>query len=253
MISDPNCKKYQGRYFHLRYALRSLAEVRGKVLDIGCGTGAITHAIAQKRSDLVIYGCDNDKKELAVFKKKYGYLGVRLLKENACKLSFKNQEFAAVLVFDVLEHLSQPKKALEEAARVLKKRGVFYLVVPLEAELFTVDGWLRLLGINLKEKPIGHIQQFKLREIKARLSQAGFKITQIRFSHHFFYQLFSLFYYVYVALFKKGEYQCLVSENKSLNRVILCLQSLLGRLIFWESSLLKQVGGQTVHITAQKL
>ncbi|MBN1263787.1 MAG: class I SAM-dependent methyltransferase [Candidatus Pacebacteria bacterium] len=252
MIPDPNCR-YQGRHFHLCYCLEAISQVRKRVIDIGCGTGAITFAIVKKRPDLSFYGCDKDERDLAVFKKKYGRLGVRLFRGDACRLKFKDKVFNAALMIDVLEHLKKPEKALREAARVLKKRGVFYLVVPLEAELFTIDGWLRLLGINLKKKPIGHIQQFRLREVKAMLARAGFKVTRIRFSHHFFYQFFSLFYYVYVAFFKKGEYQSLASKNKKVRRGTLFLEGLLGRLIFWESSLLRRVRGQTVHITARKL
>lgn len=252
MIPDPRCK-YQGRYFHFHYAMEALSGVEGKILDIGCGTGALTHAFKKYRPDLKVYGCDNDQQELTTFRKKYGDFGVKLSKDNAYQLSFDSQEFAAVLIIDVLEHLEQPRKSLQEAVRVLKKRGVFYLVVPLEGELITIDGWLKLVGINLKEKPIDHIQQFRLAEIREMILKSGLEITQIRFSHHFFYQFFSFLYYLYVALFKRGKYWPLASKNKSINRLIFFLESLGGWLTFWESSLLRRIKGQTVHITAKKL
>lgn len=249
---DPG-RKCHGRHFHFYDAIEALKQVKGKVLDVGCGPGFITHAVKKNRPDLEIFACDKDKKGLAIFEKRYGDLGVKLFQEDACQLSFGDQEFEAVLMMDILEHLVYPQRAVFEAVRVLRKKGVFYLTVPLEGELTTIDGWLKLVGINLKKRPIGHIQQFRLGEIREMLLESGLKITQIRFSHHFFYQFFSLGYFLYLALFRKGQYWSLVSEEKSLNQLVLQLEVLGGWLTYWESILLRRVKGQTLHISAQKL
>lgn len=249
---DPR-EKYQGRYFHFHYLMSVLKKVKGKILDIGCGSGELTHAIKSERPDLIVFACDCDKRKLSLFPKRYGNQGIKLFKSDVNQLSFKNNEFAAVVIIDVLEHLKNPKKALQEAVRVLKKGGIFHLIVPMEGDLATIDGWLSLVKINLKAKPIGHIQQFSLTDIQVMIRESGLVITQMCYSHHFFYQLASLFYYLYVKFFNAGQYQSLKSKKKSVNWSIKNLEKLGGWLTYWESSLLKEVKGQTVHITAKKL
>ena len=247
-------KKHHTRYFHVVWALEALEEVRGKVLDIGCGRGGITAGIKKDRGNLKIYACDRDPSQLDAFKKDYKNLDIKLKRCDAQKLTYKNAEFDAVTMFDVIEHLESPQKAISESARVLKKEGLFHLVVPLERELTTLDGWVKkLFGVNLKKSPIGHIQQFTLNEVKAFLEKAGFATVRIRFSYHFFYQFFSLIYFLFVAAFRRGRYLPLASEREPVNKFIFWLIALGGWLVFLESSVLRKIRGQTAHITSKKI
>ncbi|HLM27169.1 MAG TPA: methyltransferase domain-containing protein [Thermoleophilaceae bacterium] len=76
------------------------------------------------------------------------------LKGSADALPLQDEEFDAVLMTQVLEHLPQPLEALQEARRVLRPGGRAYLTVPLVWELheqpfdywrFTAAGLGRLL------------------------------------------------------------------------------------------------------------
>ena len=42
----------------LRYCLDDLAHVQGRVLEIGCGAGAMARAIKSYQPTLEVYGCD---------------------------------------------------------------------------------------------------------------------------------------------------------------------------------------------------
>ena len=247
-------KKYQTRYFHLVWAIDALKELKGRVLDVGCGQGGITAGVKEALPHLEVYGCDNSQKQLEVFLKSNKELGIKLKKCDAHKLSYGDNQFNSVLMIDVLEHLRKPKKALSEAARVLKKSGVFHLVIPLEAELTTFDGWIKkLFGKNLKKEPIGHIHQFTLKDIKELLRGRGFRIKRIRYSYHFVYQLISFIYFLYVNLARRGKYMLLKTKSKSINKLIEGLSNLVGWLVYVESSILAEVEGQTAHITATKV
>ena len=246
--------KHHSRYFHLVYTLDALREISGKVLDVGCGQGGITAAIKRQKDDLYLVGCDSDPKQLSRFRKNFANLGIKFVKCDAQNLLFENGEFDAILILDVLEHLKDPEKAVREVSRVVKRGGVFHLVVPLEAELSTFDGWIKkIFGKNLKRVPIGHIQQFRLRKVKSLLNTNGLKIQKIRYSYHFVYQLVSFIYYFYVSLVNKGEYLPLESGYRGANATINIVSKLVGWLVFFESSLLKNVAGQTAHITSKKL
>jgi len=135
--------KSHSRFFHVYYALEALTKVGGKVLDVGCGRGGITMTIKRSFPKLSVTACDKDEGALREFRKDAKRLGIKILKSDAHKLPFKDASFEAVVMFDVLEHLKIPQRAILEAARVTKKGGVFHLVVPIEAELSTLDGWIK--------------------------------------------------------------------------------------------------------------
>ena len=42
----------------LRYLLEDLRDIRGRVLDVGCGAGQVAKAVKMARPDLTVVGCD---------------------------------------------------------------------------------------------------------------------------------------------------------------------------------------------------
>src|SRR5260370_29246072 len=50
----------------LSYLLADLAPIRGKVLDVGGGAGAVAKAVKRERPDLHVLGCDVTSSALAV-------------------------------------------------------------------------------------------------------------------------------------------------------------------------------------------
>ena len=87
------------------------------VLDIGAGDGLITYLLGAK-------GVDNEPEAVKLAQEKGG----NVIWGNANLLRFEDEEFEAVFMGDVLEHLEFPRQALKEARRVLK--SYLYLVTP---------------------------------------------------------------------------------------------------------------------------
>jgi len=236
---------------HFSYALKALKEVEGEVLDVGCGIGHLTSEIRNFRLDLEITGCDRERKHLDYFRQ-YFDSGVKIAYCDAHKLPFGDTSFSAVLMIDVLEHLEAPEDALREAHRVLKRGGVLHLAVPCEKSLATWDGWLyRFFKLNLKREPIGHIQLFAFEEVKKMLEDQGFEVADSHFSQHFFDQLFSLFYYLFVGVFRRGRHFNLRQKGERFPPIAFFLGA--GAwLANLESKLLQRVKGRTLHITTKK-
>jgi SAM-dependent methyltransferase len=63
--------------------------------------------------------------------------------EDAQKLSFSDNAVETLLMFEILEHLPHPERAIAEAHRVLKDKGLLALSVPFECRLhgFPSDYW----------------------------------------------------------------------------------------------------------------
>src|SRR3989344_9201433 len=63
---------------------------------------------------------------------------MKFMVADAHKLPFRSSSFNAVFALEVLEHVFEPVKVLEEIKRVLKKNGYVVFLVPAETLLFKV-------------------------------------------------------------------------------------------------------------------
>lgn len=106
----------------------------GKCLDIGCGSGALTIAIAKRNPKAAIMGVDRWGKEYASFSRKLcennakaeGISHVYFTQGDATKLRFPDETFDAVCSNYVYHNIPGDKQAyLLETLRTLKKGGSF--------------------------------------------------------------------------------------------------------------------------------
>jgi len=95
--------------------------------------------------------------------------GAKAIVGDATNLPFKNNFFDLVVAIEVLEHIEDDRKAIAEIARVLKPSGFFLFSVPLRMDLYSeVD------------RIFGHKRRYEVEELKAKLSEGGFKILKYR-------------------------------------------------------------------------
>lgn len=110
----------------------------GVGLDVGCGSGALTIACAQKNPGAIMVGCDIwSGPYKSEFSKKLcqdnasaeGVANVRFEEGNAVNLPFEDESFDAVTSNYVYHNIvgKNKQKLLLETFRVLKKGGVFVI------------------------------------------------------------------------------------------------------------------------------
>lgn len=109
----------------------------GKCLDVGCGSGALSIAVAKENPDSTVVGIDRWGKEYASFSKKLcesnavaeGVNNTVFKKGDAVKLNFPDETFDAVTSNYVYHNVTGANKQelLLETLRVLKKGGTFAL------------------------------------------------------------------------------------------------------------------------------
>lgn len=102
------------------------------VLDVGAGDGLITHMLAA-------VGIDNEPTAVRLAREK----GANVYLGDAYATTFRNNQFDAVTMFDVLEHFDEPERALAEAHRL---GLVLYISTPergMVSDPFHVKEWLR--------------------------------------------------------------------------------------------------------------
>ncbi|UCH90074.1 MAG: methyltransferase domain-containing protein [Thermoplasmata archaeon] len=109
-----------------RYKLYDKVDLKSKqkILDAGCGTGAITMDIAQLAEGEVV-GVDIDTEKLEQAEKLLAEISnARVMEADITALPFEDESFDLVVFNIVLIHVKDQQKAVDEMARVTKPGGI---------------------------------------------------------------------------------------------------------------------------------
>ncbi len=110
--------------------------VSGKVLEIGTGTGYGVDIIAPKAAEFVTLD-----KSLPTFDVDALPTNVETISANVPPIPFGSTLFDAVVSFQVIEHIEQDDKFVEEVYRVLKPGGVAIISTPNAPMSLTRNPW----------------------------------------------------------------------------------------------------------------
>lgn len=127
--------------------------VRGKVADIGCGTGFGTHILTRNAIEVHGYEIDNGALGFAhrVFANK------RVWFSHGDIVKGIEGEFDFVTMIDVIEHIEQDRRALQNCKAIMKDSGVFILSTPNRLSRY--------------RKARTHIREYSHAELKTLLKQ----------------------------------------------------------------------------------
>jgi SAM-dependent methyltransferase len=94
-------------------------------LEMGCGEGSNLKRLV---ADAACVGIDRFPRKLAFARRELP--GARFSAADATALPFRDESFSCVFIRDLLHHLPEPARALEEAIRVLRPGGRLCLLEP---------------------------------------------------------------------------------------------------------------------------
>jgi len=98
-----------------------------RVLDLGCGTGALSIAVKRRVPEAEVTGLDPDPKALALARSKDAEagLGIEWVQGYAGRIPFPSDRFDCVVSSLVIHHLTadQKREAFRDARRVLRPGG----------------------------------------------------------------------------------------------------------------------------------
>jgi 2-polyprenyl-3-methyl-5-hydroxy-6-metoxy-1,4-benzoquinol methylase len=167
---------------------------RGKLLDIGCGSGTFISKMANLGWDA--HGIDFDAKAIEVCVQN----GLNAQTGDLFSQQYPDNYYDTIVLNHVIEHLYDTLDVIKECFRVLKPNGKLIIATP------NTNSWM--FRFKFKQnwfslQPPGHLQLFNLKNLSNILHKQGFEIergkTSIRNE-----------FYVYAAsktIIKKGGFK----------------------------------------------
>ena len=99
------------------------------VLDDGCGSGYGSYYLAANGAKEVV-GIDVAADAVEYAKTRYIHENLEFVQMNSTELSFGDESFDVVTSFQVIEHIEDADKFLQQMPRVLKSGGIALISTP---------------------------------------------------------------------------------------------------------------------------
>jgi SAM-dependent methyltransferase len=150
--------------------LFSLVEehIKGDILEGGAGIGNFTSLLLKRGR---VFAIDINKDCLKGLRKKFGskvFIEFGDLEKG--KFFSKTKKFDTIVCLNVLEHIKDDKKALENMFELLKPKGKLVLLVPAYQLFF-----------GRLDEELGHFRRYSKPELTRKLTSLGFKICKSRY------------------------------------------------------------------------
>lgn len=135
-----------------------------RVLEVGCGTGAVLQTLEKTCHPNAVIGMDLFGEVLQFARRR---TSCELMQADLNQVSFETP-FNLIGTFDVLEHIPDDLRALRDIHRLLAPDGVLLLTVPAHTTLWSYF-----------DEASRHQRRYSRAELETRLNDAGFQIEYI--------------------------------------------------------------------------
>lgn len=154
-----------------------LGKEENKVLEIGSGTGYVLKGLNDTFISYNLYGSEIHLEGIKFAKNRLP--NIEFIQMDATNMPFEN-EFDAIGAFDVLEHIEDDIKVIQEVHKALKIGGLFIISVPQYQWMWSINDDIAY-----------HKRRYSRKELKEKLTIEGFDIIYIS---SFVFILFPLMY-----------------------------------------------------------
>ena len=134
-------------------------------LEVGCGTGFVLSELERVFHRLLLYGGDIHIMGLKFATRRLKK--AKLFQMDAHKIPFED-EFDIIGAFDILEHIQNDELVLSQMHQAVHHGGGIILTVPQHTFLWSQT-----------DEHACHVRRYNAPELKAKVQQAGFKVTRM--------------------------------------------------------------------------
>ena len=135
-----------------------------RILEIGCGTGFVLGALRRSAPEARIAGSELHANGLAVARQRHGD-HVELIQMDARAIGLRSVLDVAC-AFDVLEHIPEDEKVIDQMSQALRPGGVLMATVPQHPWLWSEA-----------DEIARHQRRYRMGELPAKLRAAGLEVV----------------------------------------------------------------------------
>jgi 2-polyprenyl-3-methyl-5-hydroxy-6-metoxy-1,4-benzoquinol methylase len=174
-------KKHAAYYSQTRPEMRSRIPAGTRsILDVGCGAGSFGAAIREERPECQLFGIELFADEAVKAREHYDHVWAGDV--HSVLEEIQGQSFDLIVFNDLLEHLVDPGRCLQQCLRLLSPQGRVLASIPnmrfwpaLSDLLFQADWRYRDAGVMDST----HLRFFTRKSIIRMLEQNGYTVTAI--------------------------------------------------------------------------
>jgi SAM-dependent methyltransferase len=164
-------------------AIESMKLIRGRsqpiILDVGCSSGFLVEDLLREIPQAAIIGADYLPNVVLNAAR-------RVRRAPFLQFDLRNCPLAAdcldgVTALNVLEHIDDDFKALQEIHRILRRGGLAHIEVPADPSSF-----------DLYDEVLMHFRRYRLGDLTTKAREAGFAILRATHLGFFVYPLFKM-------------------------------------------------------------
>lgn len=197
----------------------------GEILEVGCGIGNFTNDLA-KYGKVWAIDINNEYVEQAKNRvAEKAHIGSGDIEKG--EYFFNDKKFDIVVCLNVLEHIKEDMKAVNNLYNLLKKGGKLILLVPVHRFLY-----------GEIDRAIGHFRRYDKTELTKELKKSGFKIIFLR----------SINFLGALGWFLTGK----ILQKKIVGEGNIKIFNLLAPIILSVENLIEPPVGTSIIIVAQK-
>ncbi|MDI9355825.1 MAG: class I SAM-dependent methyltransferase [Chitinophagaceae bacterium] len=162
-----------------------LGNKKMKVLEIGCGTGFVLKGLSEKFEQYDLYGSEIHLEGIKFAKKRLPH--VEFIQLDATHMPFINK-YDSICAFDVIEHIDEDIKVIQQVNKALIQGGYFFITVPQYQWMWSINDDLAY-----------HKRRYSKSELNNKLENNNF---QVEYLGSF---VFTLFPFMVISRFLKRK------------------------------------------------
>lgn len=155
---------FRGRIRLILWAFERYASGCRSFLEIGCGTGSVLAALARAHPDISVWGSEPYLEGLQFARTRVD--SARLMQMDARCVPFAD-EFDAIGMFDVIEHIEEDQAVLSQVSRALRPGGILLITVPQHRFLWSPA-----------DDHAGHARRYTRAELVQKVERAQFRVLR---------------------------------------------------------------------------
>ncbi|MDG1756451.1 MAG: class I SAM-dependent methyltransferase [Bacteroidia bacterium] len=170
-----------------------------KILNVGAATGATSEMLSKYGK---VTSLEYDEFCCKFLKEK---TGIEAINASLTELPFENNSYDMICAFDVIEHIENDNKAVEEIYRVLKPKGKYFITVPAFQSL-----WSNHDVVN------HHFRRYKKKQLNKLIESTNLKIDHSTYFNFWLFIPISITRFILNNIPRKKDSNLSGSDNEIL-------------------------------------